>query len=148
MDVVLSIFQQLGANSSLLTQFLITAVIFVLAKVLFFDHLQNVLDSREDKTTKLEGNAEKQFEEVNKLSNAYKEKIQAANKEAKGKFDSAKGEISKTLEASYKAEESEIDTYVEASRKEVEKELHVKKEQIMNDAEQLATSLVQKITKG
>jgi len=148
MDVVLTIFKQLGADFTLLIQFIITAVIFILAKVLFFDHLQNVLNTREDKTVKLEGNAEKQFDEVNKLSKSYKEKIHAANKDAKAKFDTAKAEISKSFEATYKSEETTIDSFVETSRKEVQKDLLVKKENVMKNAEQLATSLVQKITKG
>lgn len=148
MDMVLGIFAQLGADKTIWYQFTIVVVMYLLSKTLFFGHLQNVLETREDKTTKLEGNAEKQFEEVSKIAADYKEKIGAANKSAKVKLDSEKAEISKSLEANYKAEEKKINDYIDSSRKESEAKLQEQKDKILSDAEDLASSLVQKITKG
>jgi len=137
MDAVVAIFQQLGANESLVYQFAIFVIVFLVAKFGFFNHLQAILDTRVEKTVKLEGNAEAKFEEVNKLSAEYKEKIKTANKEAKSKVDAGKMEITKAEEARYRQQETEVNKYVESSRAEV-----------MNEADQLANSLVQKITKG
>lgn len=148
MDMVIGILKQLGADSTLWQQFLVVFLMYILAKFTFLDHLQNVIENREEKTIKLEGNAEKQFEEVNKLSSEYKEKISAANKEAKTKVEQHKKEITKELELKYRAEEKSINDYIESSRKDVEVELSEKKDQIFSDAESLSNTLVQKIIKG
>ncbi|MCO4752938.1 MAG: ATP synthase F0 subunit B [Bacteriovoracaceae bacterium] len=148
MDAVVAIFQQLGANESLVYQFAIFVIVFLVAKFGFFNHLQAILDTRVEKTVKLEGNAEAKFEEVNKLSAEYKEKIKTANKEAKSKVDAGKMEITKAEEARYRQQETEVNKYVESSRAEVQKEVQAKKDEVMNEADQLANSLVQKITKG
>lgn len=148
MDMVLGIFAQLGADKTLWYQFAIVVVMYLLSKTLFFGHLQTVLESREEKTVKLEGNAEKQFEEVNKIASEYKEKIGAATKSAREKLESEKSEITKSLEANYKAEEKKINDYIDASRKESEAKLQEQKDKILSDAEGLANTLVQKITKG
>ncbi len=148
MDAVVAIFQQLGANESLVYQFAIFVIVFLVAKFGFFNHLQAMLDTRVEKTVKLEGNAEAKFEEVNKLSAEYKEKIHTANKEAKSKVDAGKMEITKAEEARYRQQETEVNKYVETSRSEVQKEVQAKKDEVMNEADQLANSLVQKITKG
>ena len=148
MDMVLGIFAQLGADKTLWYQFAIIIVMYLLSKALFFDHLQTIIESRADKTVGLEGSAEKQFEEVNKLAADYKEKIGAATKSAKAKLDSDRSEISKALESNYKSEEKKINDYIDESRKASEADLQIQKEKILSDAEDLASSLVQKITRG
>lgn len=148
MDMVIGILKQLGADSTLWQQFLVVTLMYFLAKFTFLDHLQNVIETREEKTVKLEGDAEKQFEEVNKLSSEYKEKITTANKAAKAKLDEYKKEVSKELEGKYRAEEKNINDYIDSSRKDVEADLAQKKDQVLSDAESLSNSLVQKIAKG
>jgi len=146
--MVLGIFAQLGADKTLWYQFAIIIVMYLLSKALFFGHLQNIIESREEKTVGLEGSAEKQFEEVNKLAANYKEKVGTATKSAKAKLDSDRSEISKSLEKNYKSEEKKINDYIDESRKESEANLKVQKDKILSDAEDLASSLVQKITRG
>lgn len=148
MDMVIGILKQLGADETLWQQFLIVTAMYFLAKFLFLDHLQNVIENREEKTVKLEGSAEKQFDEINKLSNEYKEKISSANKEAKANLDSSKKSIAKDLESKYRGEEKTINDYIESSRKDIEADLAQKKDQILSEAETLSNSLVQKIAKG
>lgn len=148
MDMVLGILKQLGANETIWQQFVIVTAMYFLAKFTFLDHLQNVIETREEKTVKLEGNAEKQFEEINKLSNEYKEKITSANKEAKAKLDAQKKEISKEFEAKYRAEEKSINNYIDSTRKDIEADLAQKKDQVLSEAETLSNSLVEKIAKG
>jgi F-type H+-transporting ATPase subunit b len=148
MDVVLGIFDQLGADKSLIYQLVIFIVMFIISKFLFFNHLQFVIENREEKTVKLEGNAEKQFEEINKMSSDYKEKITNAHKEAKEKSSSEKAKIVKELESKYREHEKEINTFVEKSREEANKEIGAKKEEILSEAEQLANNLVQKLSRG
>ncbi len=148
MEMVVDIFKQLGANESLVHQFVIVVVMFYLTKFLFLDHLQRVLDNREDKTVNLEGSAEKQFEEITKIQNEYKEKMQSITKSLKAKSESSKTEIIKREESKYREHEKEINSFIETSRKEVEAEIKEKKDKVLEDAEQLASGLVQKMTKG
>jgi F0F1-type ATP synthase membrane subunit b/b' len=148
MDLVIGILKQLGADSTLWQQFLIVTLMYFLSKYTFLDHLQKVIETREEKTVKLEDDAEKQFEEINKLSSEYKEKITSANKSARTKLDNFKKDVSKNLEGKYRSEEKNINDFIDNSRKEVEAELAQKKDQVLSDAESLANSLVEKIVKG
>lgn len=148
MDTLLSVFQQLGANETLLYQFIIVVVMFFLTKFLFLNHLQAVLDTREDKTVNLEGSAEKQFDEIEKIQKEYKEKVQSATKEIKAKSDSVKAEVTKKQESKYREEEKEVNAYVEEARAKVEAELNEKKTAVLSEAEKLADDLVQKMARG
>mgnify|MGYP003691137009 CR=1 FL=1 len=148
MDTLLVVFEQLGANESLLHQFIIVVVMFYLTKFLFLNHLQSILDNREDKTVNLEGSADQKFEQVEKIQAEYKSKIQNITKELKTESDSKKNEIIKREEATYRKHESEVNTYVEEARKKVQTEIGEKKEKVLSEAEHLAASLVDKIAKG
>jgi F0F1-type ATP synthase membrane subunit b/b' len=148
MDMVLGIFKQLGADETLWVQFGIIVVMLVLSKFLFLTHLQTVLETREEKTIGLEGNADKQLEDVNKLSESYKSKINSANKDVRAKIDSEKTALTKELETKYKAEEKTVNNYVDESRKLAEVKVSEQKEKVLAEAEELSLSLVQRITKG
>lgn len=148
MEMFIDIFKQLGADYTLWVQFGIIIVMFYITKFLFIDHLQNILETREDKTVNLEGNAEKKFEEINKIQDEYKVKIQSANKEVKAKIEESKMAVIKTEESKYREQEKEINAFIEKSRAEVQAEIQEKKDKVLSDAEQLASSLVQKMTKG
>ncbi|MBT4791866.1 MAG: hypothetical protein HON90_09870 [Halobacteriovoraceae bacterium] len=148
MEMFIDIFKQLGADESLVHQLVIIVVMFYLTKFLFLDHLQQVLENREEKTVSLEGTAEKQFEEINKIQSEYKKKMIKVTRELKQNSESAKTEIAKKEEAKYKSHEQEINAFVDKSRKEVAADLAVKNEKVMEEAQDLAGSLVQKIAKG
>lgn len=148
MDTIVGIFEQLGANSSVLYQFLIFVVVFLVSRFGFFGHLQKILDLREERTTKLEGSAEAKLDEVNKLVSEYKMKIIDANRSAKNELDEAKKSIVKEEELRYRAEEEQVSKYIESARVEFHKELEGKKAEIMKEAQGLANTLVAKVTKG
>lgn len=145
MDLVLGIFNQLGANQSIWYQLAIFVGMFIASKYLFFNHLQEVIEKREEKTVKLEGNADKQLEQVNEMSKTYKEKMTSARKEAKNKLVEEKAVITKKFEAVYREKELEINSYVEKSRKEAQEEIDSKKEEVFAQADSLANELVQKL---
>lgn len=142
------IFVQLGTDQSILYQLAVIVVMFALSKMIFIKHMQSIIETREDKTSKLEGNTEKQFEEIQKIQAAYKAKIQTANKEVKKKLDEGKSELAKKYEADYRAEEVVVNEYINKSKKEIEAEISEKKSNVLNDAEELAKNLVNKIAKG
>ena len=58
METFTAIFTQLGVDSSLVPQFVIITVVFIVAQFLFLGKLQSVLETREEKTVKLESSAE------------------------------------------------------------------------------------------
>lgn len=145
MDTVKAIFTQLGVDSSLLPQFILVFVIFIIAKFVFLNHLQFVLENRENKTIKLESSADKTLENVNKLAKDYKVKIDGANKEAMAILSQKKQEIQKNLGENYKKTEREINQFVEESRQNFEKEIQQNRSKFMGDVDGLAGDLVNKI---
>ena len=148
MDMILDILKQLGADQSVWYQFAIIIILFYVTKFLFLEHLQALIEKREEKTVGLEASANKQFEEISKIQSEYKNKISKANKEIRNDFETLKNEIIKKEETKYREQEAKINNYIEESRVKIEAEINNKKSEIMNEAEQLSISLVAKITKG
>jgi F0F1-type ATP synthase membrane subunit b/b' len=144
---MLDILKQLGTDQSIFYQFVVIIVVYAIAKLVFINHLQALLDTRDDKTLKLEGSTEKQFEEIEKIQAAYKEKIRVANKTLKEKLETGKADIAKSHETKYRSSADEINKFIEISKKEIEAEIKGKKEKVLADAQDLANNLVQKITK-
>lgn len=142
------IFVQLGTDQSILYQLVIIIVMFALSKFIFIKHMQSVIETREDKTSKLEGNTEKQFQEIERIQKAYKEKIQLANKEVKKQLDDGKDVLSKKYETEYRSEEKVVNEFINKSKKEIEAEISEKRTGVLSDAEELAKNLVNKIAKG
>ena len=79
MQMLLDIFGQLGADISLWHQLAVVVLMYFIAKFLFLDHLQRVLDVREEKTIALDSKADEQFAKIEKIQNDYKEKITSLN---------------------------------------------------------------------
>ncbi len=145
MDTVKAIFTQLGVDSSLLPQFLIVFGMFIVAKFLFLNHLQFVLENREDKTVKLESSADLTLENVNKMAQEYKSKIDGANKEAMKVVSSKKAEIQARHGESFKKTEKEINQFVENSRLDFENEIQTNKSKFLGEVDSLSDDLVKKI---
>ena len=145
MDTVQAIFTQLGVDSSLLPQFLIVVVIFLLAQFLFLGRLQEVLETREEKTVKLEGSADETFEKVSRLKSEHKQKIDEANRSSLNTATEKKQKIIQKYTDQYKQSEKEVGQFVDNSRNEFTKEVAVNKDKYLAEAETLAQSLVQKI---
>jgi F0F1-type ATP synthase membrane subunit b/b' len=148
MDMVLGIFKQLGADETLWVQFGIAVGMLLISKFLFLTHLQTIIEQREERTVGLEGDADKQLDEVNKLSESYKMKINSATKEIRAKVENEKASITKDLETKYKTEEKTVNDYVDESRKVAEVKVSEQKGIVLAQAEELSLSLVQRITKG
>jgi F-type H+-transporting ATPase subunit b len=146
MGTLEAIFAQLGANGSILTQFTVVLIMFILTKLVLFNKLQFVIENREDKTIKLESSADDTFEKVNKLSQEYKDKIDGAHVVAQIKVNDEKQKISNENNQKFKSTEAEIEKYVESSRVEIKIEIDAKELEILSEADELASSLVEKLT--
>lgn len=148
MDAVVAIFSQLGVNQSVIIQFVLFVVFFLLMKVVFLNTLQAVILKREEKTVTLSGESDLKLEEIKRLSQVYNEKISEKNREVKASVDFRKQAITKTEEQKYKEEETSQAKILEAKRIEIESELNSKKAEVLSQATSLANTLVQKVTKG
>ena len=89
MDMILAIFTKLGADSSIVHQFIVVIALFVLFKIVFLDKLLFVLDLRESKTTKLEHEANEKFATSEKLAEKYNKKSDRFTVQRHKIYDSA-----------------------------------------------------------
>ena len=145
METFTAIFTQLGVDNSLVPQFVIILVVFIIAQFLFLGKLQDVIETREEKTVKLESSADETIEKVQRMQSDYKSKIEEANRAALKNSSDKKQKITQTYTEQYKQTEKEVNTFVDQSRHEFTKEVAGNKDQYLAEADALAQSLVQKI---
>ena len=145
METFTAIFTQLGVDSSLVPQFVIITVVFIIAQFLFLGKLQNVIETREEKTVKLESSADETIEKVQRMQNEYKIKIDEANRTALKNSTEKKQSITQKYTDQYKQTEKEVNAFVDNSRNEFTQEVTANKDKYLAEADTLAQSLVQKI---
>jgi F0F1-type ATP synthase membrane subunit b/b' len=145
METFTAIFTQLGVDSSLVPQFVIITVVFIVAQFLFLGKLQSVLETREEKTVKLESSADETIEKVQRMQTEYKAKIEDANRLALKNSSDKKQKITQKYTDQYKQIEKEVNTFVDKSRNDFTTEVAGNKDKYLAEAETLAQSLVQKI---
>lgn len=145
METFTAIFTQLGVDNSLTLQFVIILISFIIAHFLFLGKLQNVIETREEKTVKLENTADETIEKVKSMQTEYKAKIGEANRAALSNATDKKQKISLKYQDQYKQTEKEVNAYVDQSRNEFTKEVAGNKDKYLAEADALAQSLVQKI---
>lgn len=145
METFTAIFTQLGVDSSLLPQFFVILTAFILAHFLFLGRLQEVLETREEKTIKLESSADDTVEKVARMKADYKFKIDEANRSSLKTATEKKHNITNKYMIQYKQTEKEIGQFVDQSRAEFSREVAGNRENYLSEADALAQSLVQKI---
>lgn len=145
METFIEVFTQLGVDSSLVPQFFIIVAVFIVANFLFLKKLQEVIETREEKTVKLEGSADQTIEKVERMQATYNAKIEEANRSSSKEASDKKQKLTQKYVDSFKATEKEVETFVDQSRKEFTKEVAAKKSEYMAEAEALSQTLVNKI---
>ena len=145
METFTAIFTQLGVDSSLVPQFLIILAAFIIAQFLFLGKLQSVIETREEKTVKLESNADETIEKVQKMQADYKSKIENANRSAMKVSSEKKQKIVQKFTDQYKQTEKEVNAFVDQSRNDFKKEVEGNKSPYLAEADSLSQTLVQKI---
>ena len=145
METVQAIFTQLGVDYTLLPQFIIVLVVFVLAQFLFLGKLQSVLETREEKTVKLESSADETIEKVSQMKAEYKLKIDDAHRSTLKSSTEKKQKISQRYTEQYKQTEREVNSFIDQSRNDFTKEVESNKAKYLSEAESLSQALVQKI---
>lgn len=146
METIQAIFSQLGANGSVINQLVIVFALFLISKYIFFNKLQFVIENREEKTTKLEMNADETFEKANKLAEKYKQKVEAAHLKAQQLVNEKKSEIAAKERETLKKTETEVTSYIETSKAQIKKDIDSKRNEILAESNHLAGMLVDKLT--
>ncbi len=145
MDQILNIFKSLGVDGTVLHQFVVFTIIFIILHNLLFKKLQFVIQTREEKTTKLVDNAEENFIKAEELASQYKEKIEEAHQKASEILNKRKGEIVKAATAKMKQEQSAVDSEYEKNKNEFLSELDSKKIDVLKQSSDLSKELVNKL---
>jgi F0F1-type ATP synthase membrane subunit b/b' len=145
MDQVVSIFAQLSVDQSVFKLFAVVIVLFFVIKGLFLAKLQFIIETREEKTVKLEGSADSTFEKVQKLNDEYKLRTQSAQSEAQRFFSDEKEQIIKRHDSEYKNIEKDMEVFLNQSRKEIEKDINERKSDVLAKSGELAEQLVNKL---
>lgn len=145
MDKFIGIFQKLGVDESIFYQFGIFVIIFFLLKIVFFNKLLFVLQTRESKTTKLDLEAGSKFKEAEKLSEKFDKEIQKTSEEAHMKMSELKNKSVKEISEAQKNEELKVLAQYEEKKKGVIAEVEASRTSVLKSAENLSETLVNKL---
>ena len=108
MDAILSIFQSLGVDQTVFVQFILVIVVFTILSAFLFPKVQEVLELRESKTTKLEGHAHALYKKAEELAEQYKNNIEKTHQEAQAATSKKKSELINSEKELLKKKEEEI----------------------------------------
>ncbi len=147
MDAILSIFQSLGVDQTVFVQFILVIVVFTILSAFLFPKVQEVLELRESKTTKLEGHAHALYKKAEELAEQYKNNIEKTHQEAQSATSKKKAELLNSEKELLKKKEEEIQKNYDQKKSEILKEVTSKKDSVLAQAESLSKSLLDKLTK-
>ena len=146
MDVIQGILAQLEINSSIFYQFGIVVVVFLIAKPLFLNKLQFVLEQREEKTATLKDTAGDMAAKAEKLSGQYHASIKAAYQKANHLSNEKKQEALEKGVQVLKRAEAEVSLSASEARTRLEAETAQQKTKLFSEVGNLAKLLVKKVT--
>ncbi len=147
MNTIVTILNSLKIDATFLVQFALFVVFFNIIAPLLFRKLQEVLDLREQKTTKLESHAHHIYKQAEDLAEQYKGSVEKTHQDSQTIASKKKAEIlAKEREILAGAEEKMSADY-EGKRSVLLKELTEKRTAVMAEAEKLSNNLVEKLTK-
>jgi len=147
MDMIKPIIEALLIDKTVLIQFALLLIFFNLLAPLFFKRIQDVLEIRESKTTKLESNAHAVYKQAEDLAEQYKAKIEKTHQDSQSENHKRKSEIADKEKEMIKAEEEKISSEYDERKSKVLKDIANKRITVMAQADNLASDLVDKLTK-
>lgn len=145
MDMILAIFTKLGADLTIVHQFVVVVFLFILFKIVFLDKLLFVLDLRESKTTKLEHEANEKFATSEKLAEKYNKKMSEVINESQKALNLKKEEINSKNQQLLKAKEKVLSEELDAKRAQYVKEMEGQKDAIFSAKEEISKEIINKI---
>jgi F-type H+-transporting ATPase subunit b len=147
MDTIVIILQALKIDKTVLIQFGILFVFFNILAPLLFKRIQEVLEYRESKTTKLESHAHAVYKQAEDLAEQYKAKVEKTHAESQQVTTKHKNEVLEKSRDLIKSAEDQINSEYETRKLKIVKDISEKRTVIMSEAEKLAGNLVDKLTK-
>jgi F-type H+-transporting ATPase subunit b len=144
--MIIDIFKQLGVDVSYFYQFAIFCVSFFLLKKTFFNKLQEVLERRESRTTKLAEDANLKISQAEDLSAKYNEMVDVIRVKTSetisikrdGFLSNSKDEIAEVEDKTTQHVDKEINVYKE--------ELVGKRASLLSTTDTLASELINKLS--
>jgi len=146
MDAILNIFKNLGVDYTIVHQFVIFFVFYLILSPLLFKKLQSILELRDKKTFQLEQEAEEKMEKANELVEQYKDKIGNAFAETQVTMNSGKEAVQAEEFKKIKDVEEKLESELQEKRSHFQQEISQKKQDIFATADELANQLVDKLS--
>jgi F-type H+-transporting ATPase subunit b len=147
MDMILTIFKSLGVDQTVFIQFAILIVIFFMISTLLFTKLQEVLELRESKTTKLENSAHAVYKQADELAEQYKARVEKTHQDSHHINQKKKSEISISEKAKLKSAEELFSKEYDEKKVKIMAEVATQKTTLLAKVDELSNSLVAKLTK-
>ncbi len=146
MDMILNVFQRLNIDSTIIPTFIIVILFFILINFIFFKPLLSVIMTREEKTTKLEDEANAKAASATQMMNEYKAKQENAFADTQKILKAKKAELLKSQREKYLAAEKEINSKSEQEISTMLNELSSRREEVLSKSGELSKILVEKLT--
>ena len=147
MNTIVTILNSLKIDQTFLIQFVIFVVFFNIIAPVLFKRLQEVLDLREQKTTKLDSHANHVYRQSDDLSVQYKNSIEKTHTESQAVASKKKADVVAKEKAIYVSAEEKLTGEYEGKRSSLLKDLADKRVTVLAEAEKLSNTLVEKLTK-
>ncbi len=143
----LTIIKSLKIDQTVIIQFILFIVGFNIIAPLLFKRIQEILDLREAKTTKLDSSANHIFKQADDLSEQYKGKIEKTHQDSQAIATKKKNDALAAEKDILTSAEEKLTAEYEAKKSVLVKELAEKRNVVMAEAEKLSSNLLDKLTK-
>ncbi|MGZ3788590.1 MAG: F0F1 ATP synthase subunit B family protein [Bacteriovorax sp.] len=147
MDTIVIILKALKIDQTVLIQFGILLVFFNILAPLFFKKIQEILELREGKTTKLESHAHHVYKQAEELAEQYKAKVEKTHQESQQVSQKKKSEVLTKERDLLKSAEEKLNSEYDERKSKILKEMSEKRSVVMAEADKLAGNLVEKLIK-
>jgi F0F1-type ATP synthase membrane subunit b/b' len=147
MDTIVIILKALKIDQTVLIQFGILVVFFNILAPLLFKRIQDILEYRESKTTKLESHAHTVYKQAEELAEQYKGKIEKTHADSQSVAAKKKSAVLEKERELLKTAEDQINSEYDERKAKILKDMSEKRTAVMAEADKLAGNLVEKLTK-
>ncbi|MBP9680055.1 MAG: hypothetical protein KBD76_01520 [Bacteriovorax sp.] len=147
MDTIVIILKALKIDQTAVIQFGILFAFFNILAPLFFRRIQEILEYRESKTTKLEDHAHAVYKQAEDLASQYKAKVEKTHSDSQSIAQKKKSDSLNKEKELLKSAEDVINSEYDERKAKILKEVSEKRTVVMAEADKLAGHLVEKLTK-
>lgn len=146
MEKIIQIFSQLGVDQSIFHQFVVFLVLFFALKAVLFNRLLEVLQLREQSTSKKEGDANKKMKEAEMLNEKYELEIQKVYQQSYEQINVKKDNLLKEESKKLKDVEQQLEKEYESKKAILLEEINKKKQEVATSVDTLSNDLINKLT--